>query len=119
MKARLYRATGEHRDCIDAYSLYLPYPKWLVKYEGNRYGLVVDRIIGTFLGCSPASDGTMIRCCWSDFETRKYGASPMCLGRKVDIDSMPEPFRNECRRIEALWNEACRTRDFTRWDKEA
>lgn len=27
MKARLYRATGEARNYVDGYSLYLPYPE--------------------------------------------------------------------------------------------
>lgn len=119
MKARLYRATGEARNYVDGYSLYLPYPKWLVKYENVRYGLGSDNIIGTFLGCSPASNGTMIRCCWEDFQTSKYGPSPTCLGRRVDINLMPDEFRKECQRIESLWDEACKTRNFSRWNEEA
>lgn len=109
MKARLYRATGEARNYIDGYSLYLPYPEWMKK-ESNG-------VTGIYLGCSPASDGTMIRCTWEEWNLR-YG-NCTSLGRKVDIDLMPYEFRKECRRIEALWNEALAKRDFSRFDAEA
>lgn len=112
MKARLYRATGEARNYIDAYTLYFPYPKWYRKENGNY-------ATGCFLGCSPASDGTMIRCCWDEWELSKYGAPINASGRKIAIDSMPEPFRNEVRRMESLWEDACRTRDFSRWNNES
>jgi len=109
MKARLYRATGEARDYIDAYTLYFPYPKWYRDQCANR-------ATGTFLGCSPASDGTMIRCCWDEMDGRY---SFVGLGRRVKIESMPEPFRMEVERMQALWDEACKTRDFTKFDKYA
>ena len=110
MTARLYKAPAQYRGYVDEYSLYLPYPKCL--RNENRNG-----VTGIYLGCSPASDGTMIRCNWEEWNL-KHGLCD-CLGRKVEIDAMPEAFRNECRRIERLFNEACKLRDFTRFDREA
>ena len=112
MKARLYRATGEARNYIDGYTLYFPYPKWYRNEQGNY-------ATGCFLGCSPARDGTMIRCNWDEWEPRRFGASISACGRKVKIDSMPEPFRKEVERMQKLWDEVCKTHDFTRWNKEA
>ncbi len=109
MKARLYRATGGARNYIDGYTLYFPYPKWYRKELPY-----LSR--GTFLGCSPASDGTMIRCCWDEMDER-YAFDG--LGRKVKIESMPEPFQKEVARMQALWYEACSTRNFDRWNREA
>ena len=109
MKVRLYRATGEARNYIDGYTLYFPYPKWYLKEFGRNSK-------GTFLGCSPASDGTMIRCCWEDMDP-KYTFDG--FGRKVKISSMPEPFQKEVARMQALWDEACSTHDFDRWNREA
>jgi hypothetical protein len=110
MKARLYRATGEARDYIDGYSLYLPYPKWYREQLNPK-----NYASGCFLGCSPASDGTMIRCCWEELEYRIYGRADN-LGRKVKIESMPEPFQKEVRRIEKLWNDALKYNDDEHWN---
>ena len=41
------------------------------------------------------------------------------LGRKVKIESMPKPFQKEVARMQALWDEACKTRNFDRWNKLA
>lgn len=109
MKARLYRATGEARNFIDGYTLYFPYPKWYLKEFGHNSR-------GTFLGCSPASDGTMIRCCWGEMEPQYTFEG---FGRKVKISSMPEAFQKEVARMQALWDEACKTRNFDRWNREA
>lgn len=109
MKARLYRATGEARNYIDGYTLYFPYPKWYRK-ELPYFSR------GTFLACSPNPDGTMHRCYWEEMES-KYTFTG--LGRKVKIESMPEPFQKEVARMQALWDEACKTHDFTRWNQEA
>ena len=109
MKARLYRATGVASDFIDGYTLYFPYPK--------RYRKKLPYFSrGTFLGCSPAHDGTMIRCSWDEMDERYTFDG---LGRKVKIESMPKPFQKEIARMQALWDEACRTGDFKKWDKEA
>ena len=109
MKARLYRATGVARNCIDGYTLYFPYPKWYRKENGNH-------ALGCFLGCSPARDGTMYRCNWDEMDDR-YTFSG--LGRKVKLESMPKPFQKEVARMQALWDDACKTHDFSRWNKEA
>lgn len=109
MKARLYRATGEARNYVDAYTLYFPYPKWY-REELTYFSR------GTFLGCSPAHDGTMNRCSWDEMDQRYTFDG---FGRKVKIDSMPEPFRKEVERMQKLWDEACKTHDFSRWNKEA
>jgi len=107
MKARLYRATGEYRDCVDAYSLYLPYPRKDVK----------DGVTGIYLGCSPDKNGNLYRCTWEEWNLKDGRCDK--LGRKIPIDLMPRAFRQECRRIEKLWNEALASKDFTKFDEEA
>lgn len=109
MKARLYRATGEARNFIDGYTLYFPYPKWYLEEFGYKSR-------GTFLACSPALDGTIYRCYWGEMEPQYTFAG---LGRKVKISSMPEAFQKEVARMQALWDEACKTRNFDRWNEEA
>jgi hypothetical protein len=109
MKARLYRATGEARNYVDAYTLYFPYPKWY-RDELTYFSR------GTFLGCSPASDGTLIHCYWDEMDTRYTFDG---FGRKVKISSMPERFQQEVERLQKLWDDACKTHDFSRWNEEA
>ena len=111
MKARLYRATGEARNYVDGYSLYLPYPKRYREELNPR-----NYASGCFLGCSPAHDGTMIRCNWDELEYSKYGSASN-LGRKIKIESMPEPFQKEVRRIEQLYNDALKYDDEAHWEK--
>lgn len=106
MLARLYKG----RNCagyVDEYSLYFRYPNWLRKEQRGA--------AGCYLGCSVASDGTMIRCNWGEVEI----FSDANLGKKVDISTMPMPFRREVERMEALYNEALKTRNFDRWNVEA
>ena len=109
MKARLYRATGEGRNYIDGYTLYFPYPKWYRK-EMTYFSR------GTWLACSPANDGSLYRCYWGEMDEKYTFAG---LGRKVKIESMPKPFQKEVARMQALWDEACKTRNFNRWNKLA
>ena len=116
MKARLYRATGEAKNYIDGYTLYFPYPKWYRQELRKIHRDIAYNPIGCFLGCSPASDGTMIRCCWDEMDGRYTFQG---LGRKVKIESMPEPFQKEVARMQALWDEACETHNFDHWNEEA
>ena len=113
MQVRLYRATGEARDYIDGYTLYFPYPKWYIKRLQKWHGVLIK---GTFLGCSPASDGTMIRCTWDEHQVGRFPYYPS-FGRKVDISTMPEPFQKEVRRMEKLFNDALKFDDDEHWDK--
>ena len=115
MQVRLYRATGEARNYIDGYTLYFPYPKFMVQRMREIYG-PTTLIKGFFLGCSPASDGTMIRCNWEDYEVGKYPYY-VNFGKKIDIKTMPEPFQKEVRRMEKLYNEALKYDDQEHWDK--
>ena len=49
MKARLYHDTRKKsRDCVDAWSIYFPYPKRM-REQKQTYG--------TFIGCTPTEDG--------------------------------------------------------------
>jgi len=57
----------------------------------------------------------MIRCNWGEVDI----FSDANLGKKVDISTMPMPFRREVERMEALYNEALKTRNFDRWNVEA
>ena len=109
MKVRLYKAKGEAGSFIDGYTLYFPYPRWY------RMELIYFSR-GTFLGCSPAKDGTMIRCNWDEMDERYTFEG---LGRKVKIETMPEAFQSEVKRMQILWDEACKTRNFDRWNEEA
>lgn len=109
MKARLYVARGEEKNYVDGYSLYLPYSKSFREWQTLGY-----RLKGCYLGCSPASDGTMVRCSWAELE------GPVSdLGKRVKIEDMPQPFQRECRRIEALFNEALKTGTWVRFNREA
>ena len=113
MKARLYRATGEAKNYIDGYTLYFPYPKWYRQELRKLHKDTLHIPIGTFVGCSPASDGTMIRCSWDEMDERYTFAG---LGRKVKIESMPVPFQNEVYRLEKLYNDALKYDDEEHWD---
>ena len=107
MQARLYRAAGEARDFVDGYTLVFPYPKWYILETRNSANCC-------FLGCSPSINGTMIRCCWDEGHFHLLN-----LGRKVRIETMPEPFQQEVQRMQTLWDEVCKTHNFDRWNKEA
>jgi hypothetical protein len=113
MKVRLYRATGEAKNYIDGYTLYFPYPKWYQKELRKLYPSLLYCPIGCFVGCSPASDGEMIRCSWDEMDGRYTFAG---LGRKVKIETMPEPFQREVRRLETLYNDALKYNDEGHWE---
>lgn len=115
MQVRLYKARGEAGNYIDGYTLYFPYPKFMVKRMKEIYGPTA-LIKGFFLGCSPASDGTMIRCNWDDYEVGRYPYY-VNFGEKIDIDTMPEPFRKEVRRMEKLYNETLKYDDLEHWNE--
>lgn len=72
MKLRLYHDTRKKfRDSVDAWTIYVPYPKWL---KGKTNGTM-----GTFLGCTPTKTG-MIRCTW-ECDERRHGI--LHFGKKI------------------------------------
>lgn len=105
MKARLYHDTRKSVcDCVDAWSMYFPYPKWLCKQE--------DGVRGCFLGCRPTEDG-MDRCTWEYDEPDKR----LYLGKRVDISTTPKAFQEIFRHYEKLWNDAITQNTEEAWDK--
>lgn len=106
MKARLYDSGKKYEGYVDRLTLYFPYPKWLQKKDGVR---------GCYLGCSVASDGGMIRCTWNCNENSIVNSPSLFLGKKLDIDSMPEPFRKIVRKMEQIFNDALKFNDEAHW----
>lgn len=96
MKARLYHDTRKkHRNCVDAWSIYFPYPKRM-REQKQTYG--------TFLGCKPTEYG-MIRCTW-DFD--EFGMRPY-LGKRVDVKTTSKAFQEIFYHLEKLWNDVITT----------
>ncbi len=96
MKARLYHDTRKkHRDCVDAWSIYFPYPKRM-REQKQTYG--------TFLGCKPTEYG-MIRYTW-DFD--EFGMRPY-LGKRVDVKTTSKAFLEIFYHLEKLWNDVITT----------
>ena len=106
MKARLSHDTRKKcRDCVDAWALYFPYPKWM----REEYGA-----FGTYLGCKPTDDG-MIRCTWGTDECLPCQGRPY-LGKRVDVKTTPKAFRNLFRQYEKLWNNAITRNTEKAWE---
>lgn len=99
-KVKLYRYGG--KPTVDQYTLLFPYPAWLRKREG------IDALC---LGCSQASDGSVIRC--THFE---YNRMRMKLGTRWKFESMSPVFQQWARTLEILWQEALEHDDQEHWD---
>lgn len=111
MRVRLYRARNA-KGYVDEFSLYFPYPKRMVEEYKKQH----DRLIkGTFLGCSQASDGSVIRCIWCDLDVT-IGYSIDGLGRRWPLEKMSKEFRAFARKMERLWNNALKYNDDKHWD---
>ncbi len=102
MKIRLYRAPKQYEGYVDEYSLYFPLNKKLRKREG---------LAGTYVGCSQASDGSVIRCNWSDVDS----FANVSLGRKVNLETMSPQFQAWAHHLEQLWNDALKYDDEIHW----
>lgn len=95
MKLKLYHDTRKKfRDCVDAWTIYVPYPKWLREKTCGT--------MGTFLGCTPTETG-MIRCAW-EHDERRCGRP--YFGKKIDPKDTPKAFQEIFYNMEKLWNEA-------------
>ena len=97
---KLYRYSGQ--PTVDQFSLVFPFPKWLRKRDGY------DALC---IGCSQASDGTVIRC-----DTFEYHRERMKLGRLWRLESMSPVFQQWARTQEILYHEALQYDDQEHWD---
>ncbi len=93
MKARLYHDIRKANcDAVDAWTMYFPCPKHIVKSEGVK---------GVFLGCKPTDTG-MIRCCW---ENHMVG-NDMYFGKRVKVEETSIAFQEIFKHFEMRWNQA-------------
>lgn len=97
MKLKLYHDTRKKfRFCVDAWTIYVPYPKWLRKERYDAKGI--------YPGCSPTEYG-MIRCCWCEDEITITRNRPY-LGKRIDPKATSKAFQKIFYKLEKLWNEA-------------
>ena len=106
MKVRLYDAGKQYEGYPDRYALYFPVPKALQKREGR----------GVFLGCSPNSQGEMIRCCWDENRDAIVNGARLFLGKIVPLETMPVGFQKTARRLEEAWNNAVKYDNEKYWE---
>lgn len=99
-KVKLYRYHGE--PTVDQFTLVFPFPKWLRDRE---------KADAFCIGCSQASDGTVIRC-----DSFVYDRKRMKLGRIWKLESMSPVFQQWARTLESLWHEALRYDDEEHWN---
>lgn len=108
MKLRLYHDTRkEFRDYVDAWSIYVPYPKWLREKEHG--------VFGCYLGCKPTENG-IIRCTWEYDEITPGHGRPR-LGKRVDIKTTSKAFQKIFRHYERLWNKTLKENTEKAWDR--
>lgn len=105
MKVRVYDSARGRKErhkfenYIDRYCLYFPNPKKVVE---ETYNLLGETITGTFLRFSFESDGRINRCAWDEWNRRDGYVDN--LGKKVNIDTLPEKVREWIREYERRWN---------------
>ena len=97
---KLYRYSG--KPTVDQFSLVFPYPKWLRER---------DKVDAFCIGCSQASDGTVIRC-----DSFAYNRKRMKLGTLWKLESMSPVFQQWARTLEILWHDALKYDDEEHWD---
>ena len=107
MEVRLYDAGKKYENYIDRYTLYFPYPKWLRERSNN--------VRGCWLGCSPAYDG-MIRCSWELNESHIVNSEKLWLGKKIKLETMPQPFQICAQRLITAWENALEYDDREHWE---
>lgn len=106
MKLRLYHDTRkEFRDSVDAWTIYVSYPKWLKEKTG--------RTMWAFLGCTPTETG-MIRCIW-EYDERRWGYP--YFGKKIAPKTTPKAFQKIFYNLEKLWNETITKNTEEAWQK--
>ena len=107
MKLRVYDAARGSRDrhkfenYPDRYALYFPHPKKWIKDDLESYG---EHITGDYLNFSFSEGGkTITRCCWDEWNLR----NGLCdnLGKKVKIESLPEPVQKWINGYEIAYND--------------
>ena len=109
MKVRLYRGPASCRGYVDEFSLYFRYPKWMIEENRKKYG--TSRLTrGCYIGCSEASDGSVIKCNWAEDD---YNVS---LGRKYPLEKMSQQFQQWAKQLEAAYNDAIKYNDEEHWE---
>lgn len=104
MKVRLYHDERlSAKGAPDAWSIYCPYPLRIRKVTGVK---------GVYLGCKPTVDG-MIRCTWESHEI----GEKVYLGRRIALSTTPKAFQCIFRKIDRVYQDACRKDTLQAWDK--
>jgi len=119
MKVRVYDAARgkkerhQYENYPDRYSLYFPLPK---KIQEEGYKKLGVHITGHYLGFSFSEDGKSItRCCWDEWNLR----NGLCdnLGKKVKIETLPEPVQEWIHGYELAWNNILKDEDNEEYKK--
>ena len=98
--ARGSKERRQYEGYIDRYSLYFPYPNRWKTETYKKYG---EHISGEFLGFSFSKNGSNInRCCWNQWNLRDGNCGG--LGKKVKINTLPEPVQKWIHGYEIAWN---------------
>lgn len=119
MKVRVYdgargrKERHQYENYPDRYSLYFPYPK---KWQEEMYKEYGEHISGDFLCFSFSENGeTINRCNWDEWNLR----NGLCdsLGKKVKIETLPEPVQKWIRGYEVVWNNILKDEDNEEYQK--
>ena len=108
MKVRIYKATGEYANSIDAWTVLFKLPKLLV----NNPNLCHSMWYGNVL-----SDGTL-QGYWDELPKTAVLGVNYSLGKRIKIEDAPEPIRTFALRKDKIWNEACNTGGWDKWNND-
>ena len=97
MKPRIYFS----KRCFENYSILFKLPK---KLHSFGYRGVVE-----LLHCSDCGEQTF-HCCWFDSRVVDYN------GKFVRYDDAPKAIRERVDYLSPMWNNACKTEDFSEWN---
>lgn len=107
MKVRVYdgargkKERHQYENYVDRFALYFPHPK---KWQEETYKKHGERITGDYLCFSFSEDGKSItRCCWDEWNLRHGHCDT--LGKKVKIETLPEPVQKWIAGYEKRWND--------------
>ena len=119
MKVRVYdgargrKERHQYENYPDRYALYFPLPK---KEQEDGYKNLGVHITGHYLSFSFSTDGKNItRCCWDEWNLRNGRCDN--LGKKVKIETLPEPVQKWIRGYEVVWNNILKDEDNEEYQK--
>lgn len=105
MKARIYKALLNGKETMDSYTIWLKPTKIAVARDNACIAALCCNVIGE-----------KVWGYWENYSPNTRVGLDVSLGKRQKLDSVPTAIRKHAQYLERIWNEACETGDWSRWN---